>query len=600
MTRDPWDILYPTTANSADPLSPWSGQTSSGVEIDLRVEMQRTLYGAVDEIAKGRTGLLRRMRVDSNGERIKCPCRDTITDEPDQDFYCRTCVLPSAMIPTEQGIQQAKEIIPGIKVLAGDGRFREVTNIYAKLYSGTMVSLYTCGRTNMPLTVTADHEIFVLKNPQFCHRKKALGQICRPELCSAANCKTKTRNPEGFETEIIEKRADEIIEGDYVCIPRTRLSTEYISELTVNWKKYQASNGIQAFEPPAKIKIDEDLMFFLGWYVAEGSGGSVGRKTRSAIFSLHREKEKAIANELLRIAKDKFGLEGKIATPAEKTKKSLQVKFDNAVLSRWLHESCGRYSDHKQIPQFIWSLPKFLQHAFIVNFMLGDGHRNVQNWEVTGITSQVLAEEIYIMAIGLGFCPTISFKEAYSNSDGQAHADSWYVTWLSSQQKDSTKQITKWRRRFKTDNYIFSRIERVTYKEEETAVYDFTIDKEHSFVADGILVHNCLGMGYLWDERELVYYKNDDTLRKSDEAFFYVEYFVEPSVGDYVVEVVRNTEGVITPPGERQGLFKIIKAEAFRSDTGRIEYWRCRTKYERKWSVWYGVPSRQHEPTAGS
>ena len=106
----------------------------------------------------------------------------------------------------------------------------------------------------------------------------------------------------------------------------------------------------------------------------------------------------------------------------------------------------------------------------------------------------------------------------------------------------------------------------------------------------------CIGLGYLWDERELVYYKSDDTLRKTDEMFFYVEYFVRPSIGDYIVELIRDAEGVITPPGMREKLYRIIEAEPFRSDVGRIEYWRCRTVYEREWSVWYGVQSRQHEP----
>lgn len=110
----------------------------------------------------------------------------------------------------------------------------------------------------------------------------------------------------------------------------------------------------------------------------------------------------------------------------------------------------------------------------------------------------------------------------------------------------------------------------------------------------------CIGIGYLWDEEKLVYYKNDDTLRKSDESFFYVEYSVKPSQDDYVVELIRDTEGAITSPGIRQYLYKIIAAEPYRSDTGRIEYWRCRAKYERVWSVWYGATPRQHEPSAGS
>jgi len=66
--------------------------TTSGKELDLRVEMDGILDGAIDEIAKGRTGLLRKMRRDSNGDPIKCACVDKITDEADLDYYCRSCL----------------------------------------------------------------------------------------------------------------------------------------------------------------------------------------------------------------------------------------------------------------------------------------------------------------------------------------------------------------------------------------------------------------------------------------------------------------------------------------------------------------------------
>lgn len=74
---------------SANPYrTPYS--SSLGKEIDLRQEMTDLLYGSNDEIAKGRRGLLRHVRREDNIP-VRCPCRDRITDEPDKDFFCRTC-----------------------------------------------------------------------------------------------------------------------------------------------------------------------------------------------------------------------------------------------------------------------------------------------------------------------------------------------------------------------------------------------------------------------------------------------------------------------------------------------------------------------------
>jgi hypothetical protein len=112
------------------------------------------------------------------------------------------------------------------------------------------------------------------------------------------------------------------------------------------------------------------------------------------------------------------------------------------------------------------------------------------------------------------------------------------------------------------------------------------------------ICRTCWGMGYLWDEETLVYFRDDDTLRRSGEVYFYVEYTVNPNDEDYIIQLSRDVDGVPSIPAEREDkVYNIIEAEAFRSDSGRIEYWRCRTKIERKWSVWYGVTSRQHQPS---
>jgi hypothetical protein len=54
----------------------------------MRQELINLLDGRYPEIAKAQTGLLRRIRRDSDDNKIECPCVDTITKEPDKDRYC--------------------------------------------------------------------------------------------------------------------------------------------------------------------------------------------------------------------------------------------------------------------------------------------------------------------------------------------------------------------------------------------------------------------------------------------------------------------------------------------------------------------------------
>ena len=69
------------------PLYPSSGAT----EPDLRQELKNTFKGHYPEVSKAQEALFRKMRSDANGNLIKCPCVDSVTDEPDIDVFCPVC-----------------------------------------------------------------------------------------------------------------------------------------------------------------------------------------------------------------------------------------------------------------------------------------------------------------------------------------------------------------------------------------------------------------------------------------------------------------------------------------------------------------------------
>jgi len=112
----------------------------------------------------------------------------------------------------------------------------------------------------------------------------------------------------------------------------------------------------------------------------------------------------------------------------------------------------------------------------------------------------------------------------------------------------------------------------------------------------------CLGEGYYWDEEWITYYKtlvssNEGLVRKNQLekggitnipfAFFYLEYQVSPTVYDRIIEVERELSGDPNTPYVRSALFGISTAQSFRSDQGRIEYWRLATVRHNIHSTWW-------------
>lgn len=105
----------------------------------------------------------------------------------------------------------------------------------------------------------------------------------------------------------------------------------------------------------------------------------------------------------------------------------------------------------------------------------------------------------------------------------------------------------------------------------------------------------CHGMGWFWDEYKVVYYKSDKSSKDTEGTIysFYFEYNVDILKQDFIVEVELDKEGRPVQPVNRMRVYDIIKADTFRADNGRVEFWHIKAKERREWSVWYNVTQRQ-------
>ncbi len=96
------------------------------------------------------------------------------------------------------------------------------------------------------------------------------------------------------------------------------------------------------------------------------------------------------------------------------------------------------------------------------------------------------------------------------------------------------------------------------------------------------------GERFLFDDRLIKLYRswpisieNTNTLTQIDPgwlpgglAFYYLEAWTMPSVYDKIIEVVRDMDGVPVSPLRLERKYSVKSAEAFRSDSGRVEFWR--------------------------
>jgi len=101
----------------------------------------------------------------------------------------------------------------------------------------------------------------------------------------------------------------------------------------------------------------------------------------------------------------------------------------------------------------------------------------------------------------------------------------------------------------------------------------------------------CLGQKFIWEEKPILYSKSETVGDESGfvtkerrakpgilnvrTTIFYLEWFVNPSIKDQIIQLNLDLDGNVPAVPQRFRVYKIATAEDFRSDNGRVEYWRC-------------------------
>ena len=92
---------------------------------------------------------------------------------------CGICIPAGVPISTDQGVVPIERVKVGDKVLTHRGRFRRVTRVYARPYSGALYRIRSTGQAD-PLLVTEEHPILaVSRRPMKKGRRleKAFGEL---------------------------------------------------------------------------------------------------------------------------------------------------------------------------------------------------------------------------------------------------------------------------------------------------------------------------------------------------------------------------------------------------------------------------------------
>lgn len=364
--------------------------------------------------------------------------------------YCFTCVKGSSSILTDKGLRQSKDIKIGDKILGKDGKFVSVLNI-SKYSKERKIRFYLHRKNNCFLDVTPEHKMMVCEGHKQPYKSSMTDNDYKKIIW-----------------DLKEKRANDVKVGDFMAIPGIKLFEKKYWDISVYFSRHNGiGKGPKSVLLNNEIVIDDDLLWFIGMYIAEGSSGM-----RQIVFTLH-SKEVDYANRLIKIAKEKFNVQGNIFY--RKDSNAISISFCNVYLLDVFKKSCGYLAENKHIPYELYGINNY---SLIQGIYDGDG---TKNWNAITSISKELISQLYHLYISFGVSPCYTFGDEYIDKSGIRHSKKYTLTW-------GEKKILNHAR--KVDNNLYLEVKSISCIYDEEDVYDFSVDGG-LFVVDDILVHNC-------------------------------------------------------------------------------------------------------------
>ena len=159
----------------------------------------------------------------------------------------------------------------------------------------------------------------------------------------------------------------------------------------------------------------------------------------------------------------------------------------HSELARWLLQHFGRHSHGKTVPAWALGAPVEWRRSLLDGYLSADGHDNGRGWQAASVSKR-LALGIRLLAESLGHRVglTYSHRDTWriEGRTGRARPQ-WSVQWLHSIERENAQTAIQfgW--------HSWGTIRSIEEGTSQTRVYDLTVDQDHSYVADGIVVHNC-------------------------------------------------------------------------------------------------------------
>jgi hypothetical protein len=374
----------------------------------------------------------------------------------------------------DAGYKRIEDIVVGDYVYTLQGRWRRVTRLNRRPYSGKVVTAKVNGLP-LPLELTADHPMWA----KLFAGSREIGAV-------KAKARRYFKDKNAFATE----------PSDWACAEHLAVGDRLFHKTIRRYDGYGAID-------------DVNLASFLGYYVAEGSIACNGENPARVTFSCNIQD--SLPRRLPGIVAAMYPDVTVTMKPHALSEVGLELNVYNADLATFVRTYMGAGSRGKHIPPEICNASEEVRLAFLGAWFDGDGWVDAKggHWSTVGL-SLVLEGRDLLASLGIpsaiyqikhppraiGKSPHVSPANTEYTLN-VSHCDLWRLTNHSTKVQASDTQGTGRTKpasmRWCPDDTWAYRVKEVTTKEVENVLtYNFEVDEDESYSAGGLVSHNCL------------------------------------------------------------------------------------------------------------
>lgn len=418
----------------------------------------------------------RHERIDWYADIMNVTAQDIIErfGHPDVIWASPPCFVGDTLVLTKQGFKQIKDIKIGDEVLTHKNQFQKVTNIGRKQVNKTRTIKVSC---SIPIETTDNHPFFVrTKERVYNSKKRGWDRVYGEPMWLKAEDLDKTKHMVGFAI----NQKEELPQWDGV--------EKTIRNQTIV-KTYNENNLSRYF-------TNENFWWLIGRYI--GDGWIRNKPLRyEFIICCANDEVTEITSKL-----NQLGSWFRYRVVKEKTVS--KIILSKKELVKFVSQF-GIYAYGKRLTGDVINLPIYLLKSFLDGYFSADGCElkkgNAKILSCCSVSRELIQ--------GIAECVVKVYKKPVSinihhkgNTQDiiQGRTVNVRDIYILQMYIESKKCYS-----FVEDNILWTNIKKISEMQEETYVYNLTVNKDNSYTANGVIVHNCekfsvAAIGHYWNK----------------------------------------------------------------------------------------------------